>query len=375
MPFEALTCPGCGSANVQEVKPGTYFCAHCESVFRHIDPSRLTVSHAPSFCLHGNPVVCQCQLCGAGMCGACDVLQSADPYGFHREISVPAVGFGYVEWPPRHSSGTPRPDERVTGPLFYSDKLISSLTSSHGDLRHVCRPCVASAIPVTAERIITGAICESPHCSEPSKARCRCCGSGFCEGCLTPEWLTHDWFRRQGLAEHHDPYGRYRYYPGVPGYWPCLPYIGGSQMEWAAPDNLCRACVGENVERAAELSTKMCEGFPELLPGTEVKVYNFRGPDRFLGVRVAYEFRVAGEKQLSSRRRQHKEWARTSEIAQRCAAEVAGRLQKEMAEIWVSGGCARQRAFGEKKPYATYAIVDERDKTAPAAAPEATQAR
>lgn len=146
-------------------------------------------------------------------------------------------------------------------------------------------------------------------------------------------------------------------------------------MEWAAPDNLCRACVGENVERAAELSTKMCEGFPELLPGTEVKVYNFRGPDRFLGVRVAYEFRVAGEKQLSSRRRQHKEWARTSEIAQRCAAEVAGRLQKEMAEIWASGGCARQRAFGEKKPYATYAIVDERDKTAPAAAPEATQAR
>ena len=134
-----------------------------------------------------------------------------------------------------------------------------------------------------------------------------------------------------------------------------------------------------NVEEAAKLSKKMCEGFPELLPGTEVRIAGeygtTKGPDGFLGATVTYEFCVPGERGPSSRKKQHKEWARTDEIARRCVAEVTERLQKEMAEILVGGGCARQRAFGEKKPYATYAILDERDKTAPTAAPEVTEAR
>jgi hypothetical protein len=369
MPFESVTCPSCGSDDVQQVKPDTYFCNKSETVFKYIDPSRLTVHYAPSFCMHGNPVQCQCQLCGAGMCKECDVLQSRDLH------IVPAVGFGYLE---HH--------ERVTGPFFYTYKLISSLASSNGDLHHVCYSCVASAVPVTADRIITGAICESPCCSAPSKARCRCCRSGFCEQCLTPTWLTYQWFHKQGLAEQSDPYGRYKYYPGVPSYWPCLPLIRMSpgavpnRIGWAPPDNLCQACVGENVEEAAKLSTKMCQGFPELLPGTEVKVHDLLGQaDRFLGATVAYEFCVPGEKPLPSRGRysrgQYKELHRISEIAQRCAAEVTGRLQKEMAQILASGRCARQRAFGENKPYATYAILDERDRIAPAAAPEVTEAR
>jgi hypothetical protein len=384
MPFETVTCPSCGSTDVQQVKPDTYFCNRSETVFKHIDPSRLTVSHAPSFCMHGNPVLCQCQLCGAGMCGACDVLQWRNPDGSRREIFVPAVGFGYLEHPGEEGHlaiiGNRIITSRVTGPFFYTDKLISTLASSHGGLLHVCCPCVASAVPVTADRIITGAVCESPHCSAPSKARCRCCRSAFCE-----QWLTHDWFFRQGLAEN----GRFRYYPGVPSRWPCLPLIRMSPgavpngIGWTPPDNLCRACVGENVEKAAKLSTKMCEEFPELLPGTEVRITDeygtARGPDGFLGATVTYEFCVPGERPLPSRGRysrgQYKELHRISEIAQRCAAEVTERLQKEMAEILVGGGCARQRAFGEKKPYAKYAILDERDKTAPAAAPEVTEAR
>jgi hypothetical protein len=380
MPFESVTCPSCGSDDVQQVKPDTYFCNKSETVFKHIDPFRLTVSHAPSFCMHGDPVRYQCQLCGVGMCKECDVLQSQDL------VTVPVVGFGYLEYrqPPRRSFGTPRPEERVTGPFFYTSKLISSLASSHGDLRHVCYPCVAAAVPGAADRIIAGAMCESPHCSALSKARCRCCRSGFCEQCLTPTWLTYQWFHKQGLAEHSDPYGRFKYYPGVPSYWPCLPLIRMSpgavpdRIGWAPPDNLCQACVGENVEKAAELSTKMCQGFPELT-GTEVKVYDFRGPDRFLGATVAYEFCVQGEGSLPSRGRysrgQYKELHRISEIAQRCAAEVTKRLEKEMAQVLASGQCARQRAFGEKKLYATYAILDERDRISPAAAPEATGAR
>jgi hypothetical protein len=151
-----------------------------------------------------------------------------------------------------------------------------------------------------------------------------------------------------------------------------------NRIGWAPPDNLCQACVGENVEKAAKLSEKMCEGFPELLSGTEVRIADkfdiTRLPDSFLGATVAYEFCVPGEKPLSSRK-QRKEWARTSEIAQRCAAEVTERLQKEMADILAGGECARQLAFGEKKLYATYAILDERDRIAPAAAPEVKEAQ
>lgn len=375
MPFEAVSCPSCGSLDVQEVKPGTYFCNHSETVFKYIDPSRLAASYAPSFCMHGNPVRCQWQLCGAGMCMLCDVIQWQATDG--APDSVPTVGFGYL----KHLDERER---RVAGPFFYIYKLISSLASSRGDLRHVCYPCVASAVPVTADRIITGVVCESPLCGAPSRARCRCCGSAFCEQCLTPKWLTYEWFHKQELARLSDPYRRYRYYPGVPSYWPCLPVIcmspGASpdRIGWAPPDNLCQACVGENVEEAAKLSKKMCEGFPELLPGNEVRVSDdfdiTRLPDKFLGATVAYEFCVSGGKPLSSRRQQ-RERARTYEIAQRCAAEVTERLQEEMAGILVSGGCARQRAFGEKKLYATYAILDERDRIGPAAAPEATGAR
>jgi hypothetical protein len=40
MPFESLSCSRCGSGDVQEVKPETYFCNHCDNVFRYVRPSR-----------------------------------------------------------------------------------------------------------------------------------------------------------------------------------------------------------------------------------------------------------------------------------------------------------------------------------------------
>jgi hypothetical protein len=40
MPFESLSCPRCGSGDVQEVKPETYFCNHCDNVFKYVRPSR-----------------------------------------------------------------------------------------------------------------------------------------------------------------------------------------------------------------------------------------------------------------------------------------------------------------------------------------------
>jgi ribosomal protein L37AE/L43A len=42
--LESITCTHCGSSEVQEVKPHTYFCSHCEGVFKHIDPTQVTVT-------------------------------------------------------------------------------------------------------------------------------------------------------------------------------------------------------------------------------------------------------------------------------------------------------------------------------------------
>lgn len=38
MPVEAISCTRCGSGDVKEVKANTYFCSHCESVFKYVDP-------------------------------------------------------------------------------------------------------------------------------------------------------------------------------------------------------------------------------------------------------------------------------------------------------------------------------------------------
>lgn len=90
MPSEAPTCPTCGSTDVQEVKPGTYFCNYSETVFKYIDPSRLRVEHSPAFCWCGNPIQVQCQLCKTEMCLQCDV--AADPTAIYR---APGTRFGY----------------------------------------------------------------------------------------------------------------------------------------------------------------------------------------------------------------------------------------------------------------------------------------
>ena len=49
MPFETIACSRSGSADVQEVKPSTYFCNHCETVFKCVDPTRLTVRNNSAF--------------------------------------------------------------------------------------------------------------------------------------------------------------------------------------------------------------------------------------------------------------------------------------------------------------------------------------
>ena len=43
MALESVVCTHCGSGDVKEVKTNTFFCDHCESLFKYNDPSRVAV--------------------------------------------------------------------------------------------------------------------------------------------------------------------------------------------------------------------------------------------------------------------------------------------------------------------------------------------
>lgn len=65
MPYESLTCPKCGSADCQEVKPGTHFCNHCDNVFRYVTPAG------------ANSRVAACTTCGVLAVGRCVTCSQA----------------------------------------------------------------------------------------------------------------------------------------------------------------------------------------------------------------------------------------------------------------------------------------------------------
>jgi hypothetical protein len=222
MPFETIACSRCGSADVQEVKPSTYFCNHCETVFKYVDPTRLTVRNNPAFCACGNSVQVQCQVCSDGSCRSCDVMEwklrrdrrnreatgrlglPSKP-GFREylpfRLHVPVAGYGYLV--KNYSSSTEGfdaivnsrivrvedPGSKTIGPFLYLDELLATLQAT--DLSHVCCSCVVSAIPQTANHIANHTMCERPGCGRRANAKCRCCGASFCEEHLTPTGLAN----------------------------------------------------------------------------------------------------------------------------------------------------------------------------------------
>ncbi len=72
MPFESLSCQRCGSPNIQEVKPETYFCNHCDNVFKYVSPKGAgsaggcELPTGGKFC--GVPAVGHCNTCGRAFC-------------------------------------------------------------------------------------------------------------------------------------------------------------------------------------------------------------------------------------------------------------------------------------------------------------------
>ena len=68
MGLQAMNCPNCGSSAVKEVKPSTYFCDHCEGVFRLVPPVGQSAASTADFCTCGNRITSQCRVCETGLC-------------------------------------------------------------------------------------------------------------------------------------------------------------------------------------------------------------------------------------------------------------------------------------------------------------------
>ncbi len=72
MPFESLSCLRCGSGDVQEVKPETYFCTHCDNVFKYVRPSRTGATGGCEIPAEGPdcgvPAIGRCRSCQRAFC-------------------------------------------------------------------------------------------------------------------------------------------------------------------------------------------------------------------------------------------------------------------------------------------------------------------
>lgn len=87
MPYESLTCPKCGSADCQEVKPGTHFCNHCDNVFRYVPPTEAGRIRMPAGCeklVKGRPcevpAAGRCLTCGEAFCTTHQAVTEGRPY-------------------------------------------------------------------------------------------------------------------------------------------------------------------------------------------------------------------------------------------------------------------------------------------------------
>jgi hypothetical protein len=187
MPLEALNCTSCGSSDIQEVKPSTFFCNQCDSIFKHVDPTRIVVESASAFCACGGQAVSRCQSCAEVLCRSHDVVLAYGEalrvnYGlesvgilFRDDQWLSAVstrGFGYTV-PKRPELGTVL-DVRV---------LLASLAPDAG---HACWKCVYGQVPVAARAIVSGNLCAFRGCvSTALAARCEHCAFSYCDGHMT----------------------------------------------------------------------------------------------------------------------------------------------------------------------------------------------
>jgi hypothetical protein len=332
----------CGSADLQQVKPETYFCNHCESVSKLVDPARVTVE--PAFCPHGDPITARCQVCGAGLCaGACEMVRR----GSEREDRIMTVGFGYlnVEAPP---DGDVAPV--ATGPFLTRGKLLDSLAITSGQrLRHVCESCLLGAVPGAAEHLASHVLCEDPWCkySDYPLGLCACCGGTFCDQSVA----------RGGKVEF-DADVSFAY--SLQDSALIESKIGVKATVPLGNERYCLRCKYEREQRVKEQGREIAlRAYGAVLPqrpGTE---------DEF-GRWLVFQVPVA--KKVGWRRQQAED-DRARNLAKQYAAELSASISRSLA------GCRQREQFQQRPRYrhwpeykARYLILDERAATPAVAA-------
>jgi len=188
MPLEAISCTNCGSSDVQEVKPSTYFCNHCDTVFKHIDPTHVTVQR--EFCECGGAIAHQCRLCRTGICHGHDVWRIGD---WDRVLGwIPTVHPVYrLPSPLPYGAGLPSATGYWVRPAteyFLSDAVDRSFV---GGEVHLCASCLLSLltdpsqpagalIDEVAQAKVANRMCADPRCEATATCASDCCHLAWC---------------------------------------------------------------------------------------------------------------------------------------------------------------------------------------------------
>jgi hypothetical protein len=364
VPFESLSCTNCGSGDVQEVKPDTYFCNNCEQVFKYVEPSPVIVNDLLAQarlcdCESGYPVGSRypvlafpCQVCRGSVCVACEVSGTMLPLGPSDGVVLimptPADGFGYLM-----DFSAPKVDQGVSssrlysltggrfrqvneggriGPFLYTGDVVAhiaaSLDRAPNEVYPLCLSCATAAIPAAAEEIADGFICEHPRCVNRTQTqrRCRCCSGAFCEQHVNGDWA-------ESVTR---------------GFTTLAPVIRLSVNDVGVQDLFAHTpglCVGCSDERYMEAQKKYCAICDVYLLGFEKRGTN------------QYNYQKRQEvwrKKFES----YEKWERRLKDATRAQSERAGRLISEcIAKIEVEargmqrrqGGCSRVEGSGSAR--------------------------
>ena len=317
----------------------------------------MPVGYAPAFCSCGNAAGLTCRLCKVGMCPDCDVLSK--PFADLEAWPVRVAGFGYVNrvWDYRYRHlNLAHHDGAAYGPFLYLNELLASLASAHGlrhrngagPVRHLCWPCLHTAVPDTAERIAGGLMCETPMCVNDPCERCRCCRGAFCEACLT---LTRPAGPGPCRISWTEPGGQV----AVGG--EILHTVGAvldHSIVPAAPRGLCGICRSERYHRQKELSEEIVsEHYADVLVPAPGRPGDGRGNTAAFQVPAVRRWTRSGRQ---------RERARARAVLERCVAEIT--LQLERLPV---APCRRAGAFAQGQGYAYYVLLDERSRITPAA--------
>jgi hypothetical protein len=198
MPLEAVACTSCGSTEVSEYKPGSYVCEHCDTVFKHVDPSKVTLQR--EFCACGQVVTAQCCICEKGLCRT------------HAEIDRSTI----LQWiptslPAYDGSGSVVPFTHAAPPgdgywIGADPSVVFSHTAERLGTGVICQDCYdarqaeviqeladGGACDELAARKIAGEVCAEPMCTGPADLECHCCRLKWCIGEVSAftGWTTH----------------------------------------------------------------------------------------------------------------------------------------------------------------------------------------